>query len=409
MGRDISSLELRAVTEEEFPAFARAVSLAFGEDASSPEAVASWRAVTEFDRTLAFFDGDRIVGNAGAYSFEMSLPGGRSARCAGVTTVGVTHDWRRQGLLNAMMRRQLDDIRERGEPFAALYASESPIYGRYGYAIAAQHVDLEIEQPWGRLTEPADVSEVRLVGAPELVEAGPAIREEHATRRGGMMRRSEEWWSAWLEHDHPENRDGYSPRLHALLPGRGYAVYRVKPKWSDTLPQNELLVIELVANDPEATAALWQFLFGVDLVRTVKAHMRPADDPLPWLVANHQRVKTRGGEDLYLRLVDVGPALAARGYDLDERLVFEVHDGFCGWNEGRWALEVAGGQASCERTDDEPDLELDVRDLAALSLGGVKATELAGAGRVDELGAGSLGRADRLFAAGLAPWNSFEF
>lgn len=409
MGRDPASLQLRSVTEDEFPAFAKAVALAFGEDASSQEAVAAWRAVTEFDRTLAFFEGDRIVGNAGAYSFDMSLPGGRSARCAGVTTVGVTHDWRRHGLLNAMMRRQLDDIRERGETYAALYASESPIYGRYGYAIGAQHVDLEVERPWATLTVPADASEVRLVDAATLVDAGPPIRDEHATRRGGMMRRSEAWWAAWLGHDHPENREGFSPRFHALLPGRGYAIYRVKSKWSDTLPQGELLVNELVANDPDATASLWQFLFGVDLVRTVKAPMRPVDDPLPWLVENHQRVKSRGSEDLYLRLVDVGAALAARGYDLDDRLVLEVHDGFASWNEGRWALEVADGQASCERTDDDPDLELDVRDLAAISLGGVKATELAGARRITEHVQGGVGRADRLFAVDLAPWNSFEF
>lgn len=409
MARDISSLELRPVTEDEWREFSQAISLAFGDDISSPEAIASWRAVTEFERSLAFFDGDRIVGNAGVYSFDMSLPGGAAAACAGVTVVGVAHDWRRQGLLTAMMRRQLDDIRDRGEPFAALYASESPIYGRYGYAIAAQHLDLEVERPWASLADHADTTEVKLVDAATLVDTGPSIRDEHATRRAGMMRRSEVWWAAWLENDHPENRKGYSPRFHALLPGRGYAVYRVKPKWSDGLPQGELSVMELVANDPEATASLWQFLFGVDLVRTVKAPMRPADDPLQWLVENHQRVKTVGGEDLYLRLVDVGAALASRGYAQDDRLVFEVHDGFAPWNEGRWMLEVVDGQASCERTDDDADLELDVRDLAAISLGGVKAAELAQARRIVELVGGAVGRADRLFAVDLAPWNSFEF
>lgn len=197
--------------------------------------------------------------------------------------------------------------------------------------------------------------------------------------------------------------------FHALLPGRGYAVYRIKPSWQDTLPQGELLVLEHVATDPEATASLWQFLFGVDLVRTVKAPMRPADDPLPWLVDNHQRVRTRGGEDLYLRLVDVGPALAARRYPIDDRLVFDVRDGFADWNQGRWSLEVTDGHAACERTGDDPDLRLDVRDLAAISLGGVSATELSLARRIEEPTDGALGRADRLFATDLAPWNSFEF
>lgn len=408
MARDVGSLELRPVTDDEFPTFARAVERSFGGD-TTEAAVARWRQISELDRTLAFFEGDRIVGTAAAFSFGMSLPWARPVPCAGVTAVGVAHDWRRRGLLTAMMRRQLDDVREAGEPFAALYASESPIYGRYGYAIAASHVDLEAEAPFVAPASAADPSEVELVDAATMIAAGPELRRTHAGLRGGMMERREHWWRVWLENDEPDDRDGHSPRFHALLPGRGYAVYRVKPHWEQMLPQGQVLVIELVANDPEASAILWQYLSAIDLVRTVRAPMRPADDPLPWLVGNHQRVKVTGGEDLYLRLVDVGAALAARGYAMDGRLVFEVHDAFAPWNEGRWELEVADGRARCERTEAAADLELDARDLAAISLGGVRTTELAWARRVVARSEAAPSRADRLLAVDLAPWNSFEF
>lgn len=408
MARDISSLELRPVTSDEFPGFAAAVGRAFGEE-SSEASVERWRKVTELDRTLAFFDAERIVGNAAAFTFDMSLPYAGPARCAGVTAVGVAHDWRRRGLLSAMMRRQLDDSRDAGEPFAALYASESPIYGRFGYGVAASHVDLEMERPWATFTTPADPSEVRLVDAGTLVAEGPMLRRVHAGLRGGMMSRSEEWWRAWLENDLPDDRDGYSARFHALLPGRGYVVYRIKPDWDGMIPKNRLLVIELVANDAEAYAVLWQYLSGIDLVQTIHAPMRPADDPLPWLVDNHQRLKVTSGEDLYLRLVDVGAGLAARGYAQDGRLAIEVHDAFAPWNDGRWILEVEDGHARCERTPAAPDLEMDARDLAAICLGGVEATELGWAGRIVPHTEAALVRADRLFAVDLAPWNTFEF
>ena len=102
--------------------------------------------IMEFDRTLAFFDGPEMVATAGIFSYEMTVPGGRLA-CAGVTRVTVRSTHRRRGLLTAMMRRQLDDMHQRGEPLAALYASEAPIYGRFGYGLATYEASLEVSRP----------------------------------------------------------------------------------------------------------------------------------------------------------------------------------------------------------------------------------------------------------------------
>jgi len=102
-------------------------------------------AYTELDRALAAYAGDRIVGTAGIFSFELTIPGGR-VPAAGVTMVGVHPTHRRRGILTAMMRTKLEAIRERGEPLAILWASEGGIYGRFGYGLASFKASIEIER-----------------------------------------------------------------------------------------------------------------------------------------------------------------------------------------------------------------------------------------------------------------------
>lgn len=407
--RSADQLVLRPPTDDEFPAFARQVELGFGEDVTDAR-IARWRTLTELDRMIAALDGERIVGTAGAWTFTMSLPDADPVPCAAVTVVGVAPDWRRRGVLTRMMRQQLDDVRDRGaEPYAALYASESTIYGRFGYGIAAPNASFELERAWTALHRAGPVDDVVLVDASTARDRFPAIHDAHRRQRGGLMGRPEAWWEDWLGHDEADERDGYSPRFHALLDDRGYAVYRVKPDWGPTGARSTLRVIELVANDPDALAALYGFVFAVDLVATIVVPQRPVDDPLPYLSAYRGRIKERRSEGLWLRLVDVGAALTARGYHADGQLTIEVADAFCPWNAGTWELEVADGSAGCRRADRAPDLALDTADLASISLGGVTATELAWAGRIEERTPGALRTADRLFATDLAPWNSFEF
>jgi predicted N-acetyltransferase YhbS len=79
-------LELRAITDEEHPRWSTLIGRAFGED-NSEEDIAAWRKVTELDRTIAALDGGEIVGTAGAFTFEMALPGGSTVPAAGVTAV----------------------------------------------------------------------------------------------------------------------------------------------------------------------------------------------------------------------------------------------------------------------------------------------------------------------------------
>src|ERR1051325_338308 len=103
---------------------------------SDPEKSERFTRLLPLDRMHGAWDGDRIVGGAGAFPFSMSVPGG-TVSCAGTTVVGVAPTHRRRGVLRTMMRAHLDDVHDRGEPIAALWASEETIYGRFGYGRAA--------------------------------------------------------------------------------------------------------------------------------------------------------------------------------------------------------------------------------------------------------------------------------
>ncbi len=385
------SVDLDPVTEATFEAFRRSFSATFGFGVSSAEIERS-REWSEYDRLVMARTADgQIVGTSGAYSFDLSLPGARSAGCAGITVVSVRSDHRRRGVLTRMMDRLLDDAAARGEPFAALWASESPIYGRYGFGPAVPTVDLSLDRRHADLRRSGPVQDVRFVDLQEARGAFPAIFDRFHVTRGGLMSRSPAWWSRLLTHT-PAPADGTGPLRLALLPDRGFVVYHLASEWTHGAPTGAIHVHDLVALDPDATAAMWRFAIDTDLAETTVAVRRAPDDPLLALLLDPARARVTAGWPLYLRLVDVPAALSARGYLNEGTICIEVADGSRPQNAGRWRVTAIEGTARCERTDDDPDLSMDVQVLAALTLGGVRASTMHDAGQL----AGSFAAACRL-------------
>src|SRR5206468_697661 len=104
-------------------------------------------------------------------------------------------------------------------------------------------------------------------------------------------------------------------------------------------------------------------------------------------------------EGLWVRLVDVEAALAARSFG-EGSVVLELRDELCDWNQGRWQVEAG----SVSRMTAAAELALDVATLGAAYLGGFTFAGLALAGRVEELELGALARADALFGTARQPW-----
>jgi predicted acetyltransferase len=355
------------------------------------------------ERMHAAFDGDRIVGGAGAFPFTMTVPGGEVG-CAGITVVGVLPTHRRRGVLRSLMRVQLDDVRERGEAIAALWASEEAIYGRYGYGLASLAGEIQLPRTYAALRDGGAASgAVRLLTAEEARDRLPAIYERVRVQTPGMFARTAEWWETRQTSDPPERRQGGGEKNYAVveLEGRdaAYAVYRLRSSFEAGASTGSVEIVEAMGDSAEGTREIWRFLLGMDWMATVKAWLLPVDHPLFHLLLYPRRMQLRIGDALWVRLVDVEAALPARSYVGDGSVVLELADDFCPWNAGAWTVSAAGVERG-----GEPELRLDVQALASVYLGGFTFAELARALRVDELREDAIARADALFATAIQPW-----
>ena len=423
-----SPYPVRPIDENEIDGFIRVDQHAFNTSPWSDDDRRVALDLFEFDRSLAAFDGTTPIGVTMCYSFQLSVPGLQMLPAAGVTFVAVMPTYRRRGVLSSLMRRQLADVRDRGEPLAILWASEAVIYGRYGYGRASWHLDFTLHRGEGELADrgalagrggPAgDGLRLRIVepeaARPELAKVYDAV----LASRPGMFGRNDAWWRSAI-FDPAEERHGASP-LRCLLAEdasgpRGYALYAGVDTWTGFLPENVLTVHELMAADPAASAALCTDLLSRDLTTEFRLPRRPVDDPLLYQLADPRRTRPKLNDNLWVRIVDLPRALAGRRYSCPVDLVLEVRDDILPANAGRWRLsttaEAPGGglAASCVPASSPADLALDVTELGAAYLGGTRLGTLAGGGLVAELRPGVTRQLSAALTWDPAPWCPMVF
>ena len=397
---------VRAVRDaEEYRAALGGIGHYFGW-APTAEDAERFGALLQHERMHAVFDDGHVVAGAGAYGFELTLPGGPTP-CAGVTVVGVLPSHRRRGLLRRMMELQLRDVRERGEPIAALWASEETIYGRFGYGLASLCLNLGIRRRNVRIRpELPEEGSVRLVEHDEALRVLPGLYDRIRKRSPGFLSRSRGWWETRTLGDRPESRRGAGPLVRALYErdGRpaGWVLYRIAQEGSTYEDWKKTVrVVELQGVDDGARRELWRFLLGVDWTDGIAFEGLAVDDPVLLLVDRPNELRPRVFDGLWVRPVEVGGALAARGLAGDGRVTLEVTaDTHFADNVGSWTVE--GDRV--RRTSRRPDVRLDVQGLGMTLLGGFTFAQLARAGRAEESARGGLARADALFRAQRAPW-----
>jgi predicted acetyltransferase len=355
-----------------------------------------------------------VVGTTGVYSLRMAVPGA-VLPVAGVTAVSVLPTHRRRGVLRSLMHRQLADIAARGEEaVAALWAAETPIYGRYGYGRATSSAYFAFGRGEGALGRHAPVDPglaLRLAEPADATAELAKVYDAVLACQPGFFARDDDWWGRVLYDESAERPGAGSLRCLLAEDGsgvRGYAVYVTRERWDEPtgLPDCALIVRELVAADPAAGAALWHNLLDRDLVTEVTADLRPADDPVLHQLLDQRRARVRVGDGLWVRIIDLPAALSRRSYSGPVDVVLEVTDALLPANAGRWRLRAAGpgGAADCARTDEPADIALDVRELGAAYLGGTRLAALAAAGLVSELRPGAVGRLSTAMSWDPAPW-----
>ncbi len=408
---------LRPIRPDELEAWFSAFASAFYIWSTDPAGQAEARRATiDFDRTIAAFDGDAIVGTFRTFTTPLTLPGGARVPANAVTSVSVRPTHRRRGTLRQMAHDDIARATARGDAVCVLIASEWPIYGRFGYGPATWQATWTVRVRAARmLAEP--VGSIEMVDAKRAREILPALYDRCAANQPGEIGRPETRWDTELGIVEVPGRPRWRGQIlvHRDAAGEpdGFARFHGEENWQDMAPEHVMLLDELRGATLDAELDLWRHLLQMDLTATIKAEVRRTAEPLKWHLSDPRAAQVSGITDfLWLRVLDVARVLRERGYDRDGELVLEVTDdlgGTPGPAAGRYRLSVRDGTGTCERTDADADLTIDVRALSAAALGGTRLVDASRTLPSVEHRPGAMREADGLLRSAEPPWCSTWF
>jgi predicted acetyltransferase len=414
------AIDVRPISEDELIPWLDAVSTGFLDRPDQAALAAEVRPHWDLARVWGAFEGGRIAGTFRTWHTDLTVPGLAQVPSTAVTGVGVLPTHRRRGILSRLAGAEAAAARERGEVVALLYASEFPIYSRFGYGPATTAASWSLDARAATL-HPA----VAAGGSLELVPTDDAGRDTATTifetwraRQAGEVWRRPIMWSADFGAG-----SAFGPPWKGFLvvhrdgagSADGFARYHVEGKWEERQPRNKLIVDELHALTDDAYAGLWRFLASIDWVTRIEAEKRHLAERLPFLLVNARAATVSDvGDGMWVKLLDIPRALEARTYERAASIVLQVAVRDGGEVDGsvarvRVALEASPDGTTARPTDAEPDLTIDGAALGAAYLGGTRLRNAVLARGFDEHRAGALAEADALFATDVPPWTSTFF
>ena len=417
------TIEVRPIQpDDELEPWLDAVSTGFLDRPDIPKLAEDVRTHWDFSRVWGAVEGGRVVGTTRTWATELTVPGCAQVKASAVSGVTVRAPHRRTGLLRRLLAAEHAAARERGELVSLLYASEYPIYGRFGYGVACQQAVLVL-----------DVASTAFAPGAPSVEGSVdyvAIEESSVDLLRGVFDRWRkaqpgEIWRRPITYldDLGLAGSAWGPAwkgflvVHRTPAGDvdGYARFGGPAKWEHRQPRSTLTVNEVHGIDPDVRATLIRWLADVDLVSTVKIERSSAGDRLPWLLTNARAAELEeAGDGLWVRLHDIPAALEARTYERSGSVVVEaiVRDetgGDAPARRERVALDATTDGARAVATDRAPDVTVDAAALGAAYLGGTRLRHAVLAHGVDEHRPGALDALDGLLATRDLPWCSTFF
>ncbi|NVM99256.1 GNAT family N-acetyltransferase [Arthrobacter sp. SDTb3-6] len=348
---------------------------------------------------------------------NLNVGGGTLLPVHQITAVTVRPSHRRRGLLRAMISSDLAQAKAAGLPLAALTASEAVIYGRFGFGVATHVCTVEVASRGGiSFHNPAAAAH----GTVEVADV-LAVRDlhnelfarVHAATFGSIGRHDMYRLVASGQGNYGSMEPARNVRaaLHYDASGAvdGYVSYRP----DETATPRTVRIVDLLAAGEGAYLALWNYLGSLDLIDRVTWDMAPEVDPLEWAMAAKRDYQRKQTEDhLWLRILDVPAALAARPYSAGGRITLHVGDPL-GHASGLFTIEVAHGTATVTRRPEDgsvaAELSLGVSELSSLYLGAVTARTLLAAGRIREEAPGAAARFDVLTARSVSAHSLTNF
>lgn len=365
--------------------FLRADARGFLDEEPTDAVIAQMRETMRLRRNIGVYDsaaGELPVATVNSWVTPLTVPGGEIDMWA-ISSVTVSGTHRRRGIARALLEGELRAAAAAGTAIAGLTVSEATIYGRYGFASAIPVARMTVDTRRAGWVGAAAPGRIVYADKQTLAEDLESLHEQDRLTRAGQVAG---WRGRWqrMAGLAEGDKDAASVRGIRYLDADGVvrgAVAYTLAELAGTF-RFELRIRHMQATTDEAQRALWQFVVTHDLVDRVSAGLRPTDDPLPWLVADQRAVTTEVHDHGWLRVLDVPAALQARTYRAAIDVVMHVED-VLGFAEGTWRLRIdADGRADVQPTDAPADVRLGVAELSALYAGGVHATRLAAAGRI---------------------------
>jgi predicted acetyltransferase len=402
------AIEVRVTKPDEYRAASNAVATALMFPAHDDESWERSRASWDESSSVSAWDDGRCVGHAGQFFVDTTVPGGGRVLTGAVTRVGVLPTHRRRRVATSLMEAMIVDAIAHEAVLMSLRASEAVIYGRYGFGMAGEYTEAEIDPARARpVSGAATDGTIRLLRPDEILDTVPAIYDKAAHRRAGIVSRPDSWWKRYLGDAVKGSKPSFVV-VHVDSHGTadGFAHYDVA--WNqDGTHGGSGEVHDIFGMSDAVELALWAYVLDIDLIRKWKAEERPLDDIVRVAVADRRAYSTKSVDDeQWIRIVDVGTALAARTYnDANGSVSIAVTDRQVAGNNGVWAVDAAGAQ----RTHDEGDLLADISVLSAAFLGGTAWHTLAAAGAVDVRNEKAIAIADNLFASRPLPFSGSFF
>ena len=391
-----SGLELRLVTtDEERDAWTQSVARGFLDTERNAQQLDAVRERGAYRRPVGVYDAaaphpDAPVGSVASWVTELTVPGGATLPTLAISAVTVAATHHRRGIARALVEGELRTAAALGVPLASLTVSESQLYGRYGFGAAVPVTSWRIDNRRAGWLGPETAGRVDFVSRERFRELAPALHERVRTRVVGEVPVPAGHWDTFAG-TRPDAKDAEKTRAvqytDAAGEVRGLLLYSVEENLVD-YARSTATVSLLLAEDPEAHAALWRFVLGLDLIGAVRASELSVDEPLRWMIADQRAAHVEVVDHHYVRILDVAAALEGRRYGAPGVLALDVADPL-GITGGRWLLRVDDdGRGVVEAWPDgeaptgATTVTLGVTELAIAYLGGVSLATLAAAGRV---------------------------
>jgi predicted acetyltransferase len=424
----MAGYEIRHPDVEEIQPWLRTMRTAFLDDIGSQPSEATlrwWRRGWDPARAWGAYDGGRCVSTLRTFPTTLSVPVAPfdpkpcpEIPADALTQVSVAATHRRRGILTSTLTQSLSDAKDRGEAVSVLRAAEWPIYGRFGYAVAALAADYRLNTIGDvGVRQPESPICVRQLEPAEFVGPAATVLCHARLQRPGAIERSDHRWEHMIGLNELTPRTGREPICVIAEDASGhpvgYATWTAKDGDFFADAGVEIRLHELVTTRQDAYRGLWSYVANIDLVRCVDYREKPVDEPLEFLITDGRLMRRAlVGDGLWLRILDVPAALSARRYAMPGRVVLEVVDDHgLGWGGGVFVLDGSPDGAECVPAPPGRHADLTVHQtaLASCYLGGRPLSGQIPLGLVQEHSPGAVGRLGAMLLSDVQPWNSTEF